>query len=81
LFAVGVEIQMPEPVRTNASVETLLAAILAMLVAEREDQDSEPGNRRKSEVILNEAGLSAPEIATLVGKKPDAVRKTLQRAK
>lgn len=64
----------------GATVEQLLAAQLAILVADREDRlrESDP---QKTELVLHSAGFEVPEIATLLGKKPDTVRKVIQRAK
>lgn len=58
-----------------------LAAMLALLVADREERAAPDSPKRKTEVILASAGLTAAEIAPLVGKKYDAVAKTIQRAK
>ena len=67
------------------SVEQVMAGILAMLVAEREDRLAalsrgkvEP---RKTELVLSDAGLSAYQIAGVLGKKPNTVIKTLSRAR
>lgn len=64
----------------SARVEQLLAAQLAILVADREERlkNSDP---QKTELILHSAGLRVPEIAAIVGKQVDPVRKTIQRAK
>lgn len=57
-------------------------AVLALLVAQREERlagdDAEP---RKTEAVLASVGLTASEIAPLVGKTTDAVTKTIQRAR
>lgn len=70
----------PDPFEA-LSAERALGGILAMLVAARDDPHADPADKRKTEVILADAGLTATEIAALVGKKVDAVRKTLQRAR
>ena len=63
----------------GATIERLLAAQLAILVADREERlkKSEP---QKTELVLHSAGFGVPEIATLLGKKADTVRKVIQRA-
>ena len=63
----------------SATVEQLLAAQLAILVADREERvkKSEP---QKTELVLHAAGFEVPEIAKLLGKKADTVRKVIQRA-
>lgn len=60
-----------------------MAAVLAMLVVDREDRlgSVQNGDARKTELVLATAGLQAPEIAPLVGKNVDAVRKTIQRGR
>jgi DNA-directed RNA polymerase specialized sigma24 family protein len=67
------------------SVEQVMAGILAMLVAEREDRlatlSKEKVELRKTELILSDAGLSANQIAGVLGKKPNTVVKTLSRAR
>lgn len=44
------------------------------------NQDAEAGKRRKSEVILRQAGLTVKEIALVVGKNEAAVHQTLHRS-
>ena len=63
------------------TAEQLLNGILAMLIAEREERGVDPNDRRKTEVVLGSAGLPPAEIARLLNKNVDAVRKTLQRAR
>lgn len=68
------------PSQPASDSDRLLAAILALLVAQRESAQPGPDDR-KTEVILSDAGLSPAEIAAVMGKSLAAVRKTLQRAK
>lgn len=58
-----------------------MAGILTLLVDEREERIKETKNARKTEILLADAGLAAPEIASLMGKNAGAVRKTLQRGR
>lgn len=59
-----------------------LSAVLALLVAEREERLAGNGAEpRKSEIVLAAVGLTASEIASVMGKTPDAVTKTLQRSR
>lgn len=59
-----------------------ISAVLALLVADREERLAGDGAEpRKSEVVLASVGLTANEIAPLVGKSTDAVTKTIQRAR
>jgi DNA-directed RNA polymerase specialized sigma24 family protein len=62
----------------NDDVAPLLRAVVLLLLDERSSRDDP--SREKPEVLLARAGLTAQEIADLLGKKIDAVRKTLQRA-
>jgi DNA-directed RNA polymerase specialized sigma24 family protein len=62
----------------------VMAGVLALLVAEREDRlnaGSEKYKPAKTEVVLAGAGLTAPEVAQLVGKNLDGVKKTIQRGR
>jgi hypothetical protein len=59
-----------------------ISAVLGLLVAEREERTGVNGTEpRKTETILAAAGLTANEIAPLVGKKYEAVVKTIQRGR
>ena len=68
------------PSQSTPDSDWMLAAILAILVEQREAGKPDP-DARKSEVVLSDAGLSPAEIAATMGKSLAAVRKTLQRAK
>ena len=57
-----------------------LTAMLALMVAEREERLSGDSTGRKTEVILASAGLTPAEIAVLIGKKYDTVQRTISRA-
>lgn len=58
----------------------VLAGILALLIAEREDRlGDEP--MRRTEVVLADAGISMGQIARLTGKKYETVKTTLRRAR
>jgi len=61
-----------------------MAGVLAILVAEREERlngTDDKNKAAKTEVLLANAGLSATEIAQLMGKNLAAVRKTIQRGR
>jgi DNA-directed RNA polymerase specialized sigma24 family protein len=65
----------------NAKV---MAGVLALLVAEREDRlyaSDEKYKPPKTEVVLAGAGLNSAEVAVLVGKNPGAVQKAIQRGR
>lgn len=63
------------------TADTALTGILALLVEQREARIADEESPKKTEVILTEAGLSNEEIAAVTGKKSDAVRMAIQRAK
>jgi DNA-directed RNA polymerase specialized sigma24 family protein len=63
---------------------TVMAGVLAILVAEREERlngTDEKNKPAKTEVLLANAGLSANDIAQLMGKNLDGVRKAIQRGR
>jgi hypothetical protein len=63
------------------STEAATAGILALLVDARETRTKDDTEARKIEVLLASAGLSVEDIVALTGKKPDAVRKAIQRGR
>lgn len=60
-------------------LETALVGVLALLIAQREDVEA--ADRRKTEVVLSDAGMSPTQIGRLLGKRPDAVRMAISRAR
>jgi DNA-directed RNA polymerase specialized sigma24 family protein len=62
-------------------LDAAIVALLRLAVAEREERAEPKLAERKIEVLLEESGLDAQQIAAVTGKKVGAVRKTLQRAK
>lgn len=70
-----------ETTNSAVSTEAALAGILALLADEREARIEGGKGATKTEILLAGAGLAASEIAAVMGKKPDAVRKTLQRGR
>ena len=62
-------------------IRDLLRGLVALAVDERERRIEDPASAKKSEVLLSDAGLSTLAIAEILGKNPDAVRKTLSRAR
>ena len=69
------------PDRAVIGVESALSGILALLIDEREDRTRRDNGAVKTEVLLSQAGLSVEEIATVSGKKYDAVRMTIKRSR
>lgn len=66
------------------SLEQAMAGVLAMLAAARDDEaapNRKPEERRKTEVILADAGIAVVQIAQILGKKPNTVSKIIARAR
>jgi hypothetical protein len=63
----------------TASPDPALLGILALLAADRAERDPEP--KFATELVLDAARLDHRLIADVVGKKPDAVRMKISRAK
>jgi hypothetical protein len=55
--------------------------ILALLVDAREARVKDDKDALKTEVLLNNAGLSLDDISAVMGKKYDAIRVSLQRSR
>ncbi|HEX3518860.1 MAG TPA: hypothetical protein VHT29_07490 [Solirubrobacteraceae bacterium] len=64
----------------SIDLEIALVALLRLAVSEREEREDQGLAKRKTEVLLAETGMSQSQIATVTGKSPDAVRKTIARA-
>ena len=62
------------------SIDKKLSALLALMALSTLATDAERV-ATKPEVMLYKSGLSAEEIAKVLGKKEGAVRKAIQRAK
>jgi DNA-directed RNA polymerase specialized sigma24 family protein len=62
----------------------LMAGVLAILVAEREERlngTDERNKPAKTELLLSNAGLAPNEIARVMGKNVAAVKKAIQRGR
>jgi hypothetical protein len=57
------------------------AGILALLVDARESRVKDDKDAAKTEVLLDNAGLSLDDIAAVMGKNYDAIRVSLQRSR
>lgn len=57
------------------------AGILALLVDARETRIKDDKLATKTEVLLDNAGLSLDDIAAVMGKKYDAIRISIQRSR
>lgn len=60
---------------------TALTGLLALLAAARDDQATEPEDRRRTEVVLADAGLTLVQISAITGRKYEAVKTTVRRAR
>jgi DNA-directed RNA polymerase specialized sigma24 family protein len=73
--------------RTPLAQDQVMVGILAMLIADREDRLAAIAAKgsnivpKRTELVLADAGLSAQQIAGLLGKKPNSVAKAISRAK
>jgi DNA-directed RNA polymerase specialized sigma24 family protein len=68
-----------EPDPAAPDLAAVAAAILALLVDERESRIANDPDARKTESLLDEAGLTSGQIANLLGKSPGAVRMAISR--
>ena len=57
-----------------------MVGLLRLAVADREERIATDPNAKKTEVLLDEAGLTHGQIAEATGKKADAVRMAISRA-
>jgi hypothetical protein len=76
---------MPRPRRSQAKHQlttgAAAAGILALLVDAREARIKDDKDATKTEVLLDNAGLSLDDTAAVMGKKYDAIRVALQRSR
>src|SRR5437868_2379140 len=62
-------------------VEKTMAAVLGLLIADRDERLGSSASPRKTESILAAAGLGIGDIAVITGKKYKAVQMAIARAK
>jgi hypothetical protein len=67
--------------QAKSGQEAALAGVLALLVDERERALQDDKSAVKTEVLLDNAGLSLEAIAAVTGKNYNAVRMTIARSK
>jgi tRNA(His) 5'-end guanylyltransferase len=63
------------------SLEDAMRGVLALLVDERENRTKGDKSAEKTEILLAKAGVPIDGIAAVTGKKRDAVRMAISRAK
>jgi DNA-directed RNA polymerase specialized sigma24 family protein len=61
--------------------EAALHGVLALLVEDRESRIANDKNATKTELLLERVGLTVEEIANVMGKNRDAVRKAISRGR
>jgi DNA-directed RNA polymerase specialized sigma24 family protein len=66
-----------QPIQAHAA----LMGVLALLVDAREQRIANDRDAVKTEIVLSRVGMSAEDIAIVMGKKRDAVRMAISRAK
>jgi DNA-directed RNA polymerase specialized sigma24 family protein len=64
---------------TEKQTDPALLGVLALLAADRAERSPEP--ELATEVVLAAAGLDYRLIADILGRKPDAVRMKISRAR
>ena len=62
-------------------IAAALTALLALAAAARDDAVTAPEDRRRTEVVLADAGLTLGQIAAVTGRKYETVKTTLRRAR
>ncbi|MEX0666091.1 MAG: hypothetical protein WD598_15175 [Acidimicrobiia bacterium] len=62
-------------------VKALLSALVMLQLELREQRLAQSPNASKAEIVLADAGVELPLICRLLGKNPEAVRKTIQRSR
>jgi DNA-directed RNA polymerase specialized sigma24 family protein len=62
-------------------IESLLTALLVLATEQREREMGRSGNERKIELVLADAGLDPRQIAQVLNKNYDAVRKAISRGR
>jgi DNA-directed RNA polymerase specialized sigma24 family protein len=64
---------------SSSRQERLLAGLVALVAAERDERLAHGIDERPSAVLLADSGLSIAEIASLLGRSPEAVKSTVRR--
>ena len=67
--------------RTRIGSEAAMAGILALLIDEREERTRNAKDAVRTELLLDQAGLSIEDIAAVTGRKYDTVRMAITRAR
>lgn len=65
---------------SQLTLEATIVALLRIAVDEREERIAADPTAKKTEILLEEAGLTYAQIGEATGKNPDAVRMVINRA-
>ena len=65
----------------HIAADAAAAGILALLVDAREGRVKDDKAAARTEFLLSNAGLSVEDIQALTNKKPDTIRKAIQRSR
>lgn len=71
---------MSNEAATETANDALLRAMLALQIADR-DERLHGADPRRSEVVLADAGLTLTQIASITGRKYEAVKGAVRRAR
>ncbi len=63
------------------AAQSVLMGVLALLVEAREGRIENEKDAVKTELLLTRVGMSSDDIASVMGKNHDAVRKAISRAR
>lgn len=63
------------------TTEQLLQALLLLAIADRDERAAPEGPRRRTEVLLNDAGFNLTNIAKLTGRPYESVKSAIRRAR
>lgn len=76
----GVTSTSERDMAADDQIPTLLRALVALQIADRQERLSDDAPR-PTEVVLAEAGLALGDIADLTGRKYESVKTTIRRAR
>ena len=66
-----------DDLKTLKAIDSKLSALLVLTVLSL----SEEARKAKVEILLKKVGMEVADIAKILGKNEDAIRKSIQRAK
>jgi DNA-directed RNA polymerase specialized sigma24 family protein len=66
---------------SDDQITTLLRALVALQIADRQERIAGADDPRPTDVVLADAGLALGDIAQLTGRNYEAVKTTIRRAR